>query len=256
MLKLEKSQIHLQQDANTKHEALLLAGQKMIDAGLVSEPYTQGLVARELVASTFLDHGIAIPHGMPEYRDAIKKTGIVVLQFPDGVDWGNGNQAFLAFAIAAHTQDHLNILGGLARVLDNRALCSQLASTCEADAIVQAIEGRSRLSSNAMGCRPLCERGWAQKSEYASGVLEREFIIRNANGFHARCCSSFISALEPFDVRVDVRNASKDGHYVNGRSLVKLLGLELVKGERLSVRVTGHQAGDALNDVERIIRDC
>ncbi|WP_252178583.1 PTS sugar transporter subunit IIA [Endozoicomonas sp. 4G] len=261
MLKLEKAQIFLQQEAKDKQEALQLAGNKMLETGLVSADYLPGIHVREALASTFLNHGIAIPHGMPQFRHAIKKTGVVVVQFPEGVEWGVNQPVFLAFGIAAHSHEHLRILSALARVLDNRPLCRYLARTREPEKIVDALEGKPLPGLAGLGewhhpgQRETCERGWVSRSSSKTQELTREYRIHNTNGLHARCGSAFISALTYYDTRVDVRNVSKNGEYVNGRSLVKLLGLELVCGETLGIRLSGVHARDALKRLDRLISE-
>lgn len=264
MLKLEKRQIFLQQEAESKQEALQLAGKKMLETGLVSADYLPGIHARESLASTFLDNGIAIPHGMPELRRAIKKTGVVVVQFPEGVEWGVNQLVFLAFGIAAQCHEHLRILGGLTRVLDNRPLCHYLARTREPEIIVDALEGKPLPGLGSLGewqkaylnqsQRETCERGWVSRACTKSNELTREYLIHNINGLHARCGSAFIAALTHYDARVYVRNVSKNGEYVNGRSLVKLLGLELVCGETLGIRLSGLHAFDALKRLDQLFQ--
>ncbi|MGI9279037.1 MAG: PTS sugar transporter subunit IIA [Endozoicomonas sp.] len=265
MLKLEKAQIFLQQEAQSKQEALQLAGNKMLETGLVSADYLPGIYTRETLASTFLDHGIAIPHGMPEHRHAIKRTGVVVIQFPEGVEWGQNQHVFLAFGIAAHCNEHLRILSGLTRVLDNRPLCSYLARTREPEKIVDALEGKPLPGLGSphewqkaylnQSQRETCERGWVSRSYSKVRELTREYVIHNTNGLHARCGSAFISALTEYDTRVYVRNVSKNGEYVNGRSLVKLLGLELVCGEILGIRLSGLHASAALKRLDQLLSE-
>ena len=142
MISLSKSNIYLNQRATDQAAAISLMGEKMVASGLTRPEYVDGLKAREHISSTFLGHGIAIPHGTPETRDAVNKTGVIILQFPQGVDWGDDNRVFLAVGIAARSHEHLKVLSGLSRILDNEVLCRQLAQTqCEED-ILNAIEGR------------------------------------------------------------------------------------------------------------------
>ncbi|WP_257274981.1 MULTISPECIES: PTS sugar transporter subunit IIA [unclassified Endozoicomonas] len=265
MLKLEKTQIFLQQEAKNKHEALQLAGSKMLETGLVSADYLPGIHARETLASTFLDNGIAIPHGMPQSRHAIKKTGVVVIQFPEGVEWGVNQPVFLAFGVAAHCHEHLRILGGLTRVLDDRLLCRYLARTHEPEKIIDALEGKPLPGLGSLSewqkaylnqsRRETSERGWVSRTCTRSRELTREYLINNINGLHARCGSAMIAALTHYDTRVYVRNVSKNGEYVNGRSLVKLLGLELVCGETLGIRLSGLHAHEALKRLDQLISE-
>ncbi|MCG5029613.1 PTS sugar transporter subunit IIA, partial [[Ruminococcus] torques] len=78
--------------------------------GLVAPGYIDGLRAREAQGSTYLGQGIAIPHGTPQTRDHVFTTGVRIMQFPDGVSWGEGQTAYLAIAIAAKSDEHLRIL--------------------------------------------------------------------------------------------------------------------------------------------------
>ena len=257
MIKLEPSQVFLKQEAKNKYDALQLAGLKMLETGLVSNDYLPGIHARESLASTFLDHGIAIPHGLPESRDAIHKTGVVVIQFPEGVKWEHNQQVYLAFGIAAHCNEHLKILSGLTRVLDNRPLCKLLSKTTERQVILDALEGKL-----LPGCEPEKEylflrrnaQGWA-KAPKSDSQFSMEFTLNNENGFHSRCCTAFISAIESIDAKIDVRNVSKSSLYVNGRSLVKLLSLEVTTGETVEVRVSGDSSNSAKSRLESLFKN-
>jgi len=108
MLELAKEQIAMGQKAADKAEALRLLADRLVADGLVAEGYLQGLQAREAQGSTFLGQGIAIPHGTPETRDQVFETGMRLIQFPEGVDWGDGQRVYLAIAIAARSDEHLH----------------------------------------------------------------------------------------------------------------------------------------------------
>ncbi|KEQ17665.1 fused PTS fructose transporter subunit IIA/HPr protein [Endozoicomonas numazuensis] len=144
MLTLNLSSIFLNQSAEDKLQVIELIGQKMVEVGYTTEAYTVGLKAREAISSTFLGNGIAIPHGTPDSRDAVQKTGVVILQFPQGVDWGEGDKVFMAVGIAARSNEHLQILSGLTRVLDNDDLCGHLAKTGNPQDVIEAINPQSR----------------------------------------------------------------------------------------------------------------
>ena len=141
MLTLNESNIYLGQSAADKTAAIRLVGQKLVANGFTSEAYTAGLLAREQISSTYLGNGIAIPHGTPDSREAVAETGVVVLQFPDGVNWGDDEIVYVTVGIAARSNEHLDILSGLTRVLDNDALCKQLATTDSTELVLSAIEG-------------------------------------------------------------------------------------------------------------------
>jgi mannitol/fructose-specific phosphotransferase system IIA component len=50
--------------------------------GLVTPEYITGLINREQQSATYLGQGIAIPHGTPQSREYILKTGIRLAHFP------------------------------------------------------------------------------------------------------------------------------------------------------------------------------
>ena len=110
MLELANEQIAMGQKAADKAEALRLLADRLVADGLVADGYLQGLQAREAQGSTFLGQGIAIPHGTPQTRDLVYATGVRLLQFPEGVDWGDGQMVYLAIGIAARSDEHLRLL--------------------------------------------------------------------------------------------------------------------------------------------------
>lgn len=56
--------------------------------GYVDESYVDAMQEREKLVSTYMGMGVAIPHGTTQAKGTVKKTGIVFLQYPEGVDFG------------------------------------------------------------------------------------------------------------------------------------------------------------------------
>ena len=104
------------QKAASSEEAIKLAGSLLVASGYVGEEYIEGMLTREREISTYIGKGIAIPHGENAVKDSIKKTGIVVLQYPDGVMFG-GEKAHLVIGIAGAGEDHLAILANIATMV-------------------------------------------------------------------------------------------------------------------------------------------
>ena len=90
MLKLARQQILLGQSVTTKADAIALLASKLTDAGLVEAGYVDGMLAREAQHATYLGSGIAIPHGTTDTRHLVKSTGVMVAQFPHGIEWDEG----------------------------------------------------------------------------------------------------------------------------------------------------------------------
>jgi phosphoenolpyruvate-protein phosphotransferase len=141
MLELAKEQIAMGQSAADKGEALRLLARCLVEDGLVAEGYLEGLQAREAQGSTFLGQGIAIPHGTPQTRDQVFATGVRLMQFPEGVDWGDGQVVYLAIAIAARSDEHLRLLQLLTRALGETDLAEALRRASSADALLKLLQG-------------------------------------------------------------------------------------------------------------------
>ena len=136
MLTLTANDVRLGAAATDWQDALQQAAQDLERAGRTSSDYLAGMMAREQQSSTVLGNGIAIPHGTPESRDAVLDTGIRILQFPDGVDWHDGARVHVLVAIAAQSDEHLDILRHLTRVLDKPGLAEQLARATDPTGLV------------------------------------------------------------------------------------------------------------------------
>lgn len=127
MLELSESNIHLNANAADKQQAIEMAASALVQADNVENGYLQGILAREQQTSTFLGNGIAIPHGTLDTRSMVKKTGVQVFQFPQGIEWGEGNIAYVVIGIAARSDEHLSLLRQLTHVLSDEDTAAKLA---------------------------------------------------------------------------------------------------------------------------------
>lgn len=100
--------------SETKDDAINRVGRLLVENGYVEEGYLEGMMKREQDVTTYIGNGIAIPHGMNEYVKYIKHSGIVIAQYPQGVDFGQGNTAYLVIGIAGKDDDHMSILSKIA----------------------------------------------------------------------------------------------------------------------------------------------
>ncbi|SFU45149.1 phosphoenolpyruvate--protein phosphotransferase [Halomonas korlensis] len=128
MLTLRQDDIQLGCRADDWRMALDQAAGALHAAGLVETAYRDGLLDREAQSSTFLGNAIAIPHGTPDSRQHVKRTGVRVLQFPAGVEWHDGNRVHVLVTIAAQSDEHLDILRQLTHVLDREGVAERLAA--------------------------------------------------------------------------------------------------------------------------------
>ena len=124
--------------ASSMEEAIRVVGGRLVERGSVTEEYLDGMLEREATVSTYLGNGVALPHGVLASKDHIRATGIVVGQFPGGVDWGAGT-AYLVVGLAASGEEHVEVLSQLAEVLQDEEKCAELAQTGDADVILTTL---------------------------------------------------------------------------------------------------------------------
>src|SRR6266704_222324 len=141
MITIDKRQIRLQSRAANKEEAIRQVGQLLVDSENIDAGYIASMLGREEVANTYLGNGISIPHGLPKDRDMIKQTGIAVVQVPKGVTWNPGETAKLIVGIAAKSDEHIEVLRRLTRVLGNQEEVARLTRTTDPRDIIEALTG-------------------------------------------------------------------------------------------------------------------
>jgi PTS system mannitol-specific IIC component len=119
----------------TKEEAIQAAGELMTELGYVDASYVDAMQEREKLVTTYMGMGIAIPHGTTQAKGTVKKTGIVVLQYPDGVSFGD-EKAQLVFGIAGIGDEHLDLLAKICETLEDEELLEKMKTTNSIDFVL------------------------------------------------------------------------------------------------------------------------
>ncbi len=135
---LIKESIKLNQPSVTKEEAIRAAGELLVERGSVDPSYVEAMLEREKIVTTYMGMGIAIPHGTSEAKGAVKKTAITMLQYPEGVDFGD-EKAQLVFGIAGIGEEHLDLLGKIAGTLDDPEVLDKMKTTDDIDWILEIL---------------------------------------------------------------------------------------------------------------------
>ena len=99
--------------ADTKENVIRQVGQMLVDSGYVNPSYVDAMVKREESFSTYMGNELALPHGVEEAKKDIKASGIAVMIFPEGTDWG-GETVKVVVGIAGVGEEHLQILSVIA----------------------------------------------------------------------------------------------------------------------------------------------
>jgi phosphocarrier protein FPr len=137
---LAENRIQLQGSAVDKTDAIRQSGELLVKSGCVQPGYVDGMLAREETMSTYLGNGVAIPHGQYDNREQIIQTGISVLQLPEGVEWEDGEKAYLIIAIAAAADEHVSVLANLAEAIEDEEIAQQMVTTRDPAFIMSTLE--------------------------------------------------------------------------------------------------------------------
>ena len=130
--------IKLGQTPVTKEEAIQAAGELLESLGYVDGTYVAAMQEREKLVSTYIGMGVAIPHGTTQAKGTVKKTGIVFLQYPEGVDFGT-EKAQLVFGIAGIGDEHLELLSKLCTLLEDPARLETLKTTDDVEWVLEQL---------------------------------------------------------------------------------------------------------------------
>nr|WP_325215563.1 PTS mannitol transporter subunit IICBA [uncultured Oscillibacter sp.] len=137
---LEKKNIILNCKPVSPEEAIKAVGKRMVESGYVEEAYIQGMLDREASFSVAIGSHVAIPHGTEESRKAIKKTGLIVMTYPEGIEWGE-ETVRLVVGIASTGEDHLGILGKIVEVAETEEDTDALVDNASVDQLYKLLNG-------------------------------------------------------------------------------------------------------------------
>ena len=130
--------IRLNQTPVSKEEAIQAAGELLAQLGYVDISYADAMQEREKIVTTYMGMGVAIPHGTTQAKGTVKKTGIVLLQYPDGVEFGD-EKAQLVFGIAGIGDEHLDLLAKICEMLEDEDLLETLKTTADVDWVLEKL---------------------------------------------------------------------------------------------------------------------
>ena len=125
--------------AEPMEDAVRRAGHLLEAAGCVKEGYTEAMLERERITSTYMGAGLALPHGTAAAKDSVLRSGICVLQYPEGIDYA-GETAYLIIGIAGVGDAHLDILARLSSILEDEAVLERLSHEAKAEEILQTLQ--------------------------------------------------------------------------------------------------------------------
>ena len=136
---LQPGNIRIGLPAEPKEEAIRRAGEPLVAGGYARPEYVDAMLRREELATTCLGMGLAIPHGTSDAKERVLRSGIVILQYPDGVDF-DGEKAHLIVGIAGVGDEHLEILARLSASFEDEELLQRLMTATDPQVIYDALK--------------------------------------------------------------------------------------------------------------------
>ena len=76
--------------------------------------------------------------------------------------------------------------------------------------------------------------------------LEREILIKNKTGLHARPAALFVQRANKYESDIKI---FKEGQEVNGKSIMGILMLAAEKGSRIKLVISGPDAESAMEEL-------
>ncbi|NLL66942.1 MAG: PTS sugar transporter subunit IIA [Clostridiaceae bacterium] len=135
---LLKENILMGEKSVDKTVAIEKAGQLLVNGGYVMPEYINAMQEREKVLTTYIGNGIAIPHGGGAAKNLILKSGISIIQYPQGVKFEEGKVAYLVVGIAGKGNEHMQILTNLAEFIQDEDVVKELFQTNDKNKIYEA----------------------------------------------------------------------------------------------------------------------
>ncbi|EMR35569.1 MULTISPECIES: PTS mannitol transporter subunit IICBA [Vibrio harveyi group] len=144
VFQIQRENIHLGLKAANKEEAIRFAGNKLVELGYAEPEYVDAMFEREALVPTYLGESIAVPHGTVEAKDRVKKTGIVICQYPAGIQFTEDDDdvAKLVIGIAAKNDEHIQVITTITNALDEPEVIEKLTSTNDVEEILNILGGQ------------------------------------------------------------------------------------------------------------------
>ncbi len=145
---LPESSVVLTGTATSRDDAITEAGQLLVAVGAVDTAYVDAMHERETSVSTAMGNLLAIPHGTNEAKDSIHRSAMSFVRYPDGLDW-NGKPVKFVVGIAGAGNEHLPLLGKIAKVFADKEKVAELEAAQTAGDVQRILGQVSTASAGA-----------------------------------------------------------------------------------------------------------
>jgi len=81
-------------------------------------------------------------------------------------------------------------------------------------------------------------------------TAEKEILIKNESGLHARPAALFVQIANKYDCEIKVRKGKQT---VNGKSIMGIMMLAAEKGSKITLIAEGNGAENAIQELETLL---
>jgi phosphocarrier protein len=83
-------------------------------------------------------------------------------------------------------------------------------------------------------------------------MIEKEVVIQNKYGLHARPSAAFVQAASQFESEIILINEDR---IANGKSIISLMVLAAESGARITLKVDGSDETEAMDTLVRLVEN-
>jgi len=215
-------------------DAIRFVGAILVERGHVTEQYIDAMVEREERVPTYLGNGVALPHGTFESGDLIKSTGIVVAQYPHGIDWAGNGMARIVIGLAADGDDHAQAMAQIADALRDEEVAEELGVTTDHQFLYEALTSQGPAH---------------EKIELVGHTV----TIGCAGGLHARPAAKIVELAKAFDGEITIFKGDKSA---KATSILSVLALGAARSDQVAVVVEASEQAlrdQVVNEIELVL---
>lgn len=114
---LNKNNILLNKKFDNIEEAIKATGKILVDNDYVTEDYIAQMIQRNRNLPVYVGNHVAVPHGLEDDAGTIKKSGISIVQVPEGIPFSENEIAYVFVGVAGKNNKHLDILSVISSAL-------------------------------------------------------------------------------------------------------------------------------------------
>ena len=144
MWQFSEADIFLNQSFRSATEAIAYAGEQLVQRGYVTSNYIEAMQQRHRQVSVYIGNFVALPHA-DDQEGNILKEGIVIIQVPDGVDFGTKDKRQLAtiiLAVSLKKWTQLTVLQELALFFSEIENVRKMSDATEKSTVLAMLENK------------------------------------------------------------------------------------------------------------------